>query len=420
MSANGRYLVDQDDVPFLMIGDSPQSLTVNLSEAEADAFFADRQAAGFNLVWVNLLCATYTGGRADGSTYDGIVPFTTPNDLATPNDAFFTRVDHMLNLAAAHGIVVLLDPAETGSYLSVLDANGVAKARDYGRYLGTRYENFDNIVWMHGNDFQTWSNPSNDAVVQAVAHGIHDTDDRHIHTVELDYFVSGSLDDPTWAPLIELNASYTYFPTYAQVLADYNRPNALPTFLVEANYEFEHNAADLGTPQILRRQEYWSMLSGAAGQLYGNLWTWPFTSGWQTHLDTPGSQQMANVRFLFQSRRWYDLIPDQTHSVVTAGYGTFSDSGALGDNDYLTAARTPDGALVMAYMPTRRTITVDMSQLAAPAIASWYDPSNGTFTAIAGSPLANTGTRDLTPPGNNADGDGDWVLVLDAGPVPSN
>jgi len=33
---------------------------------------------------VNLLCATYTGGRADGSTYDGIVPFT-PNDLATPN-----------------------------------------------------------------------------------------------------------------------------------------------------------------------------------------------------------------------------------------------------------------------------------------------------------------------------------------------
>ena len=260
VSANGRYLVDQNDVPFLMIGDSPQSLTVNLSEAEADAFFADRQAAGFNLVWVNLLCATYTGGRADGSTYDGIVPFTTPNDLATPNDAFFTRVDHMLNLAAAHGLVVLLDPAETGSYLSVLNTNGVAKARDYGRYLGTRYRNFDNIVWMHGNDFQTWSNPGDDAVVQAVARGIHDTDDRHIHTVELDYPVSGSLDDPTWAPLIELNASYTYFPTYAQVLTDYNRPNALPTFLVEANYEFEHlcrpwHAAEPAPARVLEHAE---------------------------------------------------------------------------------------------------------------------------------------------------------------------
>ena len=42
VSANGRSLVDEDEVPFLMIGDSPQALTVNLSEAEADAFFSDR------------------------------------------------------------------------------------------------------------------------------------------------------------------------------------------------------------------------------------------------------------------------------------------------------------------------------------------------------------------------------------------
>ena len=110
-----------------------------------------------------------------------------------------------------------------------------------------------------------------------------------------------------------------------------------------------------------------------------------------------------------RAERVLHVLPDVA---VTGGYGTFSASAALGDNDYLTAARRPDGALVMACIPTRRTITVDMSQLAAPAIASWYDPSNGTFTAVAESPLANTGTRDLTPPGNNAGGDGDWVLVL--------
>ena len=414
VSPSGRYLVDQHGAPFLIQGDSPQALIVNLSEAEADAFFADRQAAGFDLVWVNLLCATYTGGRADGSTYDGIVPFTTADDLSTPNEAYFARVDRMLNSAAQHGLVVLLDPAETGSFLAVLNANGATKARNYGRYLGTRYRSFDNIVWMHGNDFQTWQNAGDDAVVQAVARGIHDTDDRHVHTVELDYQVSGSLDDPTWAPLIELNASYTYFPTYAQVLTDYDRPNALPTFLVESNYEFEHNAADLGTPQILRRQAYWALLSGAAGHLYGNRYTWPFVDGWQDNLDTPGSAQMGFVRFLFAGRRWFDLVPDQTHAVVTSGYGTYADGGTMIDNDYLTAARTPDGALVLAYMPTVRAITVDMSQLGAPANAQWYDPSNGTYTAIAGSPLPNTGTRGFTPPGPNAAGDGDWALVLEA------
>jgi len=418
VSANGRYLVDQHNAPVLLTGDSPQALIVNLSEAEADAFFADRQAAGFNLVWINLLCATYTGGRADGSTYDGIVPFTTPGDLATPNPSYFARVDRLLQLAAQHGLLVLLDPAETGSFLSVLNANGVTKARNYGRYLGTRYRSVDNIIWMHGNDFQSWENPGDDAVTQAVARGIQDTDERHIHTVELDYQVSGSLDDPSWAPLIQLNASYTYYPTYAQVLTDYNRANALPTFLVEANYEFEHNAADLGTPNILRRQAYWALLSGAAGQLYGNRYTWPFVSGWQSNLDTPGSRQMGYVKFLFEGRQWYNLIPDQTHAVVTAGYGTYADSGALGDNDYLTAARTPDGALVLAYLPTLRTITVDMSMLGAAVYASWYDPANGTFTPIAGSPLANSGTRPFTPPGLNSDGDEDWVLVLEATSVP--
>ena len=59
-----------------MVGDSPQALIVNVSEAEAEMFFANRSAHGFNTLWVNLLCTTYTGGRPDGSTLDGILPFT--------------------------------------------------------------------------------------------------------------------------------------------------------------------------------------------------------------------------------------------------------------------------------------------------------------------------------------------------------
>jgi chitodextrinase len=418
-SVDHRYLVDQNEQPFLLMGDSPQALIANVSEAEAEMYFADRRANGFNAAWVNLLCGTYTGGRPDGSTFDGIVPFTTPMDLSTPNPGYFARVDHMLQIAARHGIVIVLDPAETGSFLSVLLANGVAASHDYGRYLGNRYRDFDNIVWMSGNDFQSWQNQADDAVVQAVAQGIRETDGRHIHTVELDYLVSGSLDDPSWAPLIELNASYTYYPTYAQVLLDYDRPDAPPTFMVEANYEYEHNAFDLGTPQILRRQEYWTMLSGAAGQLYGNGYTWPFVNGWQNHLDTPASAQIRYVNALFSPRPWFDLIPDQNHTVVIAGYGTFSDTGSLGGNDYLTAARTPDGALVMAYMPTIRPIVVDMASLGSPANASWYDPSNGSYHP-AGSSLPNTGTLPFAPPGQNSAGDGDWVLVLSATSVPQD
>ena len=413
VSDNGRYLVDQNCNPFLITGDSPQALMVNLSESQADAFFADRKRLGFNTLWINLLCGTYTGGRPDASTFDGIRPFTNDFDLSTPNEAYFKRVDRFLRLAARRGITVLLDPAETGSFLGVLGANGVDGARAYGRYLGARYRAFDNIIWMSGNDFQDYQDPAADAVVQAVALGIQDVDERHIHTVELN--LTGSLEDPSWAPIIQLNASYTYLPTYAQVLADYNR-NAMPTFMVEANYEFEHEAENEPTPEILRRQAYWSLLSGATGQMYGNKYTWPFLAGWQSHLDTPGAIQMGYVKRLFESRRWFELVPDQSHSVVTAGYGTFLGGASVGTSDYVTAARTPDGSLVMAYLPTMPStgfISVDMSQLAAPAKASWYDPSRGTFAKIAGSPFDNSGTQDFTPPGPNRDGDGDWVLVLE-------
>ena len=83
-------------------------------------------------------------------------------------------------------------------------------------------------------------------LVQAVARGIRSMDANHIHTVELNYVTSGSLEDKSWAPLIELNAAYTYFPTYAQVLTEYNRQNFKPVFMVEANYEFERMSATDG------------------------------------------------------------------------------------------------------------------------------------------------------------------------------
>ena len=114
------------------------------------------------------------------------------------------------------------------------------------------------------------------------------------------------------------------------------------------------------------------------------------------------------MKALFESRKWYALVPDQTHTVVTNGFGTF------GTDDYVTAARTPDGTLAMAYVPSSRTITVDLSTLSGPVTARWYDPTAGTFTSHPGLPFANAGSVQFATPGTNAGGDDDWVLVLEA------
>ena len=83
-------------------------------------------------------------------------------------------------------------------------------------------------------------------------------------------------------------------------------------------------------------------------------------------------------------------------------------------SDYATAARTPDGKLAIAYLPTVRTITIDASKLAANAVSRWYDPTAGTFTPAA--PLSRNGSIEtFRPPDKNSAGDGDWLLVLTAG-----
>jgi hypothetical protein len=415
IGSTGRYLVDQHGRPFMIVGDSPQSLIVNLSLADAKLFIADRAAVGFNSLWVNLLCAKYTGGRPDGSTYDHIAPFTKASDLATPNPKYFERVDAMIRLAGQYGMNVFLDPIETGGWLTVLQSNGPAKAFAYGRYLGKRYAKFPNIIWMSGNDFQDWKNPASDALVLAVANGIRSVDRKHLQTVELNYLVSSSSDDPRWRRLVGLDAAYTYSPTYAQVLKSYNRKNVLPVFLVEAGYEFEQNISQVspGVPDTLRRQEYWSLLSGATGQLYGNHYTWQFLTDWKSHLDTPGSQQIGYLVKLFTGRPWYRLVPDQKHTLLTSGYGTYTTGGDVDSSDYASAARTPDGKLAMVYLPTPRTFTIDMSKLAAGAVAQWYDPTAGTFTSA--DPTSRNGSvATFQPPDKNSAGDGDWVLVLNA------
>jgi hypothetical protein len=415
-SSNRRYLVDQNGVPFLIVGDSPQALIGNLSVKDAAAFIANRKAAGFNALWVNLLCASYTGCREDGSTFDGIKPFTTPGDLSTPNPAYFARADTIIRLAAKAGLVVFLDPVETGSWLTVLQGNGVAASRAYGRFLGRRYKNFPNLVWFNGNDFQTWRRKADDTLVLAVAKGIRSADRKHIHTVELNYWKSGSLDDRRWRSMIKLDAAYTYLPTYAQVLQEYNRKNFLPVFMVEAGYEFEQNAAwiSYGDPVTLRRQAYWSVLSGATGQFYGNHYTWQFAEGWKSHLDTPGSVEMGYLLRFFAGRRWFQLVPDQAHEIVTSGYGNFSTGGNVGSSNYVSTAATRDGRLAVSYLPTGGTITVDMARLSGRVRARWYDPTNGTYAPVTGSPFPNSRSVDLRTPGKNAERGPDWVLVLAA------
>jgi hypothetical protein len=421
-SHNHRSLVDRKGKPFLIMGDSPQSMMANLDAGAMGGYMADRHRLGFNSILVDALCTTYTGGNGNGTALDGAAPFTGGSDpsnydLSTPNPAYFTQLDALVKLAATHKLMVFLDPIETGGWLGTLENNGAAKAYNFGAYLGARYKTFANIVWQSGNDFQSWNSSRTDNnLVHQVMLGIASADSGHLQTIELNYNFSYSNQDKRLRDVLTQDACYTYYETYDCFVQAYASLPRHPIFLTEANYEYENNTGALPGPAgtyVLREQAYWSLTSGGVGQLYGNHYTWLFPSGWKLYLDSPGALEIRYIIRLFAKLPWQKLVPDSSHQVVTAGYGMYNGSnGDLATASYCTTAWIA-GTHALTYCPKATVLTVNLSKFTGPIRARWYDASKGTSSAIAGSPFPNSGTQQFSTPGLNHDGDPDWVLYLD-------
>jgi hypothetical protein len=468
VSANGRYLQTAVGSPFLMVGDSPQSLIGDNSVSTADSFLDDRAAHGFNTVWINLLCASYTFCPADGKSYndsnstaDNLAPFTTGSnpstyDVSTPNDAYFSRAAQIIAHAQSDGIEVLLDPIETGGctgggWITTIENNGDGNAssttsKDYhfGQYLGTWATSNDlkNIIWLAGNDFYCVTTPTDNNDVLSIMNGLKNTNPTALQSMEPKGSPDKSSDYSPWSTTINLDLAYSYAPSYGEDIAAYNASPPHPTFLGEANYDGEHLQDGCNVPsqsvsaKFCRLQEWWTMTSGATGQLYGSYFTDAIGCGSSCNGHSGGTGDIPANGFntsdvddvpvaelgyetkLLQSIAWQNLVPDTTNTLVTSPLNNATNcptSGSMAAVSCVTDAETPDKTLGLIYDPTGSNITVNLAQMEAGVStnARWYDPTHGTYSA-AGS-FADTGSHTFTTPGANSAGDSDWVLLLEAG-----
>jgi hypothetical protein len=397
ISANRRYLLDGEGKPFLIHGDTAWSIIAALTKEEAEQYLTNRAMKGYNAIIVNLIEHKFNGPI---SRY-GEHPFTNPADLSTPNDKYFDYADWVIQRAADLGIAVFLCPlylgyrhaADDDGWYHEAHLGGMNKCWKYGQYLGKRYAGFNNIVWMMGGD----RNP--DGVVDEVNSFLLGIKSFNPHSL---FTAHAHPDDPIherygWGGWLDVNATYTYQIVHKKLLLDYNHKPVMPFYLMESSYEGEHNAS----PVQIRRQAYWANLSGACGQFLGNNPIWLFNPGWKEAIESTGSCDMVHLKAFTTSRPWYNLVPDQRHQIVTAGLGEFNGM------DYLTAAATPDGKTLMAYMPTARTISVDLSKLSGSGLrAWWFNPRSGATQPGGEYPAA--GVQQFTSPG-----EGDWGLVID-------
>lgn len=416
---NARYLVDQNNQPVLINGDTPWSLIGQVSKEDADLYLQDTAQRGFNSIVVTLVESHYADNAPRNFysddpylEYQGGIP-----KFDTPNEAYFAHADWVIQKAGAYGLQVILAPNYLGccgdGYYDELasSVNSLAVAQAYGTYIGNRYKNFPNLMYVWGNDV----NPcgvSSDATgcavsqkINAMAAAVKAADPNHLHTFHTSPEYSAAdikaAHNYSW---IDFNITYTYIPVQGPVSDDYNRTPAQPFFLFESHYERDWNNAP---PLETRKEAYVAILSGASGNHYGNNPIWHMNStslngvvdSWKNHLDDEGRADMIHVKNLFESRNWVALVPDQNHTVLTDGYGSGSDHAA--------AARTSDGASVIIYTPMPKELTVDMSQITgSQARAWWYNPRDGA--AQDAGIFANSGPHVFTPPASE-----DWVLVID-------
>jgi hypothetical protein len=405
-SSSGPFLVDQNNRPFFINGESAWSLISEVSREDATLFLDNRRQKGFNVFLAMLINHQFTENAP--RNFYGDQPFTTPGDFNTPNEAYFAHADWVINTAAARGQVVMLTPLYLGyqctaqGWCAEIRNSSLATMRSWGRYVGNRYKNFPNIIWLIGGDADAVANGVADKV-QEFVNGLLEFDTSHLMTVHNGRGQSGASVWPN-ASWLTLNSVYTDNITYNQSATEYNRVPSRPAFLIESYYEREHGATSLS----LRSQAYWTVLAGAlGGHVFGNCPVTTFSFGlgacgdpnWKTYLDSDGANTVALVGKLFNSRSLLPLVPDLNHTVMTAGY----QSGTT----YANAGRMSDGSTVIAYIPTQRAITLDMTKIAGTTARTWwFDPRTGASSLIGDFPT--TGTRTLTPPDAN-----DWVLVAD-------
>jgi chitodextrinase len=445
-STDGRYLVDQNGNPTPILGRTAWFIA-SLNTADMHTFIDDTAARGYNAIEFNTMNHDSRGNNEPFDGY-GNVPFlktlgganwsgslnygniTDVPDFTTPNEAYWSNVDQLIAYAQSKGIMVFMFPAYVGypnsdqGWMGEVLANGPAKIQTYSAWIANRYKNQPNIIWMLGGDQGTF-NAEEQAVEQGLLDGLKSVPgqlSRHF-SAEWSSNMFGT-SQSTFGSALTLNSVYSWDGFVAnQGRSAYASGAGIPSFLLEEPYDEEGSdgtGVNSSAIQPVRRFQWWGWLSTIGGYVSGNGYIWSFNPGWMAHLDVQGSRDMAKLNAFIRSINWWKLVPSGLNGMKNL---IVSDGSQPVFPDYIAASATPDGTLMVAYVPPAHngSFTVDMTAMSGTTTARWFDPTSGAYTTLSTS-LPNTGTHVFAIPGLNSVGDQDWVLVLTAqtGPILPN
>ena len=417
VSDNNRFLVFADGTPFFYLGDTGWELFHRLGKEETERYLENRRAKGFTVIQAVVL-AELDGLNTPNA--EGKKPLI-DNDPLKPDESYFEHVDWVIRKAEEKGIFIGLLPSwgdkvdkQWGTGPVIFNRENAFK---YGQWIGNRYRNFPNIIWINGGDRD--GGGENAAVWNAIGEGIKSVDKQHLMT----YHPWGEHSSSEWfhnSSWLDFNMCQTghgqrTYSIYKRIIInDYNLTPVKPCFDGEPRYE-DHpvnwNPGILGwfDDADIRQSLYWNLFSGSFGHTYGCHPVWQMKTpardpigfarnNWYDVLDLPGAWDLIHARRLMESRPFTSRVPDQ--SLISPAY--------YPETDYIVATRGEGYAFI--YFPTGWSAEILLDKLGAKTIkAYWFDPRSGESKLIES--FQGTGTRNFTPPSSGRGND--WILVLD-------
>jgi len=399
ISANGHYLQHANQTPFFWLGDTVWTMFHRMTLGDAEKYFENRWQKGFTIIQgVISGPGKIAGLTSNANIVNREIPFLDENP-ATPNPAFFEHADALIDLAADKNLYIGLLPT-WGEYVCPDTQDGpkifnVDNARIYGQWLGSRYANKPNIVWIMGGDRRGNECGENDPEIwRALAIGIKSADPNHLMTYHPRGFTSSSywFHDDAWLDFNMFESWRRPKFIHPAASADYKRSPAKPVVNGEPWYYSRGETSD----RIFRSQPYWTTLGGGAGYTFGQRWIWFFDKGdiakkyWYNFLDSAATEWVVNWKDFFQSVEWWKLVPDQT--IIVSGTGTAK------NKDLKVASRSVDGDLLIIYFATNSEAAIDLTAISSSSQtnAKWWNPVDKAEISIGTFPAS--GIRSFAPP----------------------
>jgi len=367
VSENGRHFVDAQGHPFFWLGDTAWPLFACYTREDAEKYLQNRAEKGFTVIQVVLAWGGGTGyeDKMPGANYAGDRPWLAGPDQ--PNEAYFQHVDYLLGYAAQRGLILGMLPT-WGYYVNDTGVLNPENARAYGRWLGERYKEQPNIVWINGGDRiptgseQTW---------RALAHGVREGDGgRHVITYHPCGWRSSAqfFHNDDWLDANMIETWTEWAKVYPAVLSDTLLWPRKPVILGEGAYENgpEYPQGPI-TPLLVRRQAWWATMAGGFFT-YGQDQMWRMGPHWTTTFDTPGAGQMTILKDVVTSRPWWNMVPDQ---------GLFA-SGVSSERTMNVAMRATDSTCAMLYLASQCHVLIHLDKLLTRDVqVTWVNPRDG-------------------------------------------